>query len=264
MTKTIMQYEQLNKEINDYWTNRATGYSDVNQSELQGIQHQGWQKLINEAIENHFAGKTRGKINVLDVGAGPGFFSIILAELGYKVTAFDANEKMLAQAKQNAGLLKECITFVQGDAQAMPFSGESFDIVVSRNLTWVLPKPDLAYKEWCRVLKPRGLLINFDANWYNYLYDEDKKKSYTEDRENVAKQGYEDHYLTTDINAMEKIALQVPLSPIVRPAWDIEVLSNCGIKSIKVNTDINNRVLSEVEKLNYASSPYFMITAVKL
>lgn len=27
-----------------------------------------------------------------------------------------------------------------------------------------------------RVLKPGGVLLNFDANWYGYLYDEEKKK----------------------------------------------------------------------------------------
>lgn len=62
---------------------------------------------------------------------------------------------------------------------------------------------------------------------------------------------------------MERIALQVPLSPLVRPAWDIQMLTEYGMSRIEINSAINDQVLSEVEKLNYASTPYFMITAVK-
>ncbi len=50
-----------------------------------------------------------------------------------------------------------------------------------------------------------GLLINFDANWYNYLYDEEKKAAFEQDRIKVAEQNYEDHYLTTDMETMERL-----------------------------------------------------------
>jgi ubiquinone/menaquinone biosynthesis C-methylase UbiE len=152
------------------------------------------------------------------MGTGPGFFAIVLAELGYKVTAYDANHEMLEQAKLNAKALAQQIKFDQGDAQEVIYADNSFDVVISRNLTWILPQPEIAYKEWCRVLKPHGLLINFDANWYNYLYDEEKKAAFEQDRIKVAEQNYEDHYLTTDMETMERLALQVPLSAIIRPA----------------------------------------------
>lgn len=82
----------------------------------------------------------------------------------------------------------------------------SFDVVVSRNLTWNLQEPAVAYKEWCRVLKKGGLLLNFDANWYGYLFDEKKRQAYEEDRKNTQELGVEDHYVGTDIDAMERIA----------------------------------------------------------
>lgn len=255
--------DKLQKEINCYWSNRAESYSEVNQSELQGRQHLAWQKLISQTIEKYLTSKSVNEISVLDVGTGPGFFAIILAELGYNVTAYDANHEMLEQAKLNTGTLAQQIKFVQGDAQKLPFADNSFDVVLSRNLTWILPQPEIAYKEWCRVLKPHGLLINFDANWYNYLYDEEKKAAFEQDRIKVAEQNYEDHYLTTDMETMERLALQVPLSAIVRPDWDIDILEKYSMHNIDVNTEINDNVLSEVEKLNYASTPYFMITARK-
>ena len=42
------------------------------------------------------------------------------------------------------------------DAEHLTFQDESFDVVISRNLTWTLPEAAQAYKEWSRVLKGRA------------------------------------------------------------------------------------------------------------
>ena len=120
---------------------------------------------------------------ILDVGTGPGFFAILLAEAGYQVTAIDYTEEMLKEAQQNACGLAECIVWKTGDAQALDVENNSFDAIVTRNVTWNLPRPDLAYKEWLRVLKPGGMLYNFDADWYGHLYNEEKRNSYEKDRQ---------------------------------------------------------------------------------
>ncbi len=51
------------------------------------------------------------------------------------------------------------------DAEKLRFADESFDVVISRNLTWTLPDVKSAYREWVRVLKKGGILLNFDANY---------------------------------------------------------------------------------------------------
>ena len=61
---------------------------------------------------------------------------------------------------------------------------------------------------------------------------------------------------------MEAIALQAPLSGIHRPAWDVEVLAACGM-SVTVDEDIWRRVWTYEERVNNASTPMFMIEAVK-
>jgi hypothetical protein len=113
------------------------------------------------------------------------------------------------------------------------------------------------------VLKKGGKLLNFDANWYGYLYDDKKREAYENDRKNVEKGSLDDHYLCTDIDRMEKIALQVPLSETKRPGWDVKVLEALGAAQIQVNEDIWQQVWSEEEKLNYGSTPMFMVEAVK-
>ena len=153
--------------------------------------------------------------------------------------------------------------FYKMDAQNLEFEDDVFDVVISRNLTWNLKDPKRAYEEWCRVLKPGGKLLNFDANWYGYLYDEEKRLSYEEDRKSVESEHLDDHYLCTDIDRMEKIALQMPLSSINRPSWDRKFLKENGFESVAVDTGIWQRVWSQEEKLNYHSTPMFMISAVK-
>lgn len=38
-----------------------------------------------------------------------------------------------------------------------------------------------AYAQWTRVLKPGGVLLNFDANWYRYLWDEAAQTAHAQD-----------------------------------------------------------------------------------
>ncbi|MGO5439869.1 class I SAM-dependent methyltransferase [Megamonas funiformis] len=215
---------KLLQEIQTYWTNRAEGYSQVNQGELHSEQKHKWQQTLLQYIPF----KANKNIKILDIGTGPGFFAIILAQLGFDITAIDYTEQMLLEAKQNAGKLSEQIDFQQMDAQNLNFPDEKFDVIVTRNLTWNLENPQQAYSEWHRVLKKDGVLLNFDANWYNHLFDEQKRQAYEEDRKMVAKAHMDDHYTCTDIDAMENIARQVPLSSITRPDWDREILTKIG------------------------------------
>ncbi len=108
-----------------------------------------------------------------------------------------------------------------------------------------------------------GKLLNFDANWYGYLYEEEQRKAYENDRKNVESNSLDDHYLCTDIERMERIALQVPLSKIRRPEWDVKTLREAGLLGIHTDTEIWKTVWSEEERLNYQSTPMFMVTGVK-
>ena len=251
--------EKLLDEIESYWNTRTEGYSEVNHKELAGTQKNAWLKLLT----SYFPDKPKEEIRILDIGTGPGFFPVILAEAGYKVDAVDYTEGMLEKARENAGELCKNIHFQRMDAQKLEFADNTFDIVISRNLTWNLEHPDIAYSEWVRVLKAGGRLLNFDANWYGYLYEEEQRKAYENDRKNVENNSLDDHYLCTDIDRMEKIALQVPLSETKRPGWDVKVLEALGAAQIQVNEDIWQQVWSEEEKLNYGSTPMFMVEAVK-
>ena len=251
--------EKLLDEIESYWSTRTEGYSEVNHKELAGTQKNAWLKVLT----SQFPDKPKEEIRILDIGTGPGFFPVILAEAGYHVDAVDYTEGMLEKAKENAGDLCRNIRFWRMDAQNLDFEDNTFDVVISRNLTWNLEHPDVAYREWVRVLKVGGRLLNFDANWYHHLFDAEKRAEYEKDREMVTESGLEDHYTCTDIDTMEEIARQVPLSRIGRPQWDQNVLEKLGAEHITVDAEVWKQVWSEVEKVNYHSTPMFGIEAVK-
>ena len=257
-----MDAQSILFENKNYWTGRAASYSEVNQLELSTRQRQKWSDCLHAEIARQFPERTPESLRVLEVGTGPGFFAILLCELGYDVTAIDLTPAMLEEAKKNAGELAGEICWMEMNAEALDFADESFDAVVSRNLTWNLPHPERAYAEWTRVLKPGGLLLNFDANWYAYLFDGEAQAAYERDRANSAEQGVWDQNVGENFDVMEDIARRVPLSNIRRPAWDLTLLRGLGLHA-EVDEQIWQRVWSEEEKLNFSSTPLFLIRAVK-
>lgn len=258
--KRFATYEEENIH---YWTNRASGYSGVNQEELASSQKTVWRGVISRRIASRFPGKKPSQIRVLDVGTGPGFFAIILAELGYQVTAVDYTASMLEEAKRNAGFLAKEIDFRQMNAEELSFPTASFDVLVTRNVTWNLPNPEKAYAQWMRVLTPGGLLLNFDANWYRYLWDEKARLGHAQDRENLRSSDVRDENAGTDVNAMEAIARKAPLSARHRPAWDLDVLRRLGMQA-NADTEVWKQVWTREERINNASTPMFLIEGHKV
>ena len=257
--------QQTKNSNYEYWLKRASSYSEVNKEELVGIQRQTWKELLDKEILEHYeiSENERERVRILDIGAGPGFLSIILAELGYHVTAADFAETMLMEAHNNAGRYADRISFRRENAMDLGIEDGSFDVVISRNLTWNLPDPEMAYKEWLRVLKSGGLMMVFDANWYAYLKDAVKREEYLRDRQAVRESEHEDYNIGENFDVMEEIAQDLPLTGTDRPGWDKAVLEKLGAGEVVCTENIGEEVYSEKEKVNYASTPMFMIKAVK-
>lgn len=257
-----MQTDSFAEDNIAYWTKRAPGYSGVNRGELSSGQRGVWSALLASEIKARFADREPRSLRVLDVGTGPGFFAVVLAELGFRVTAVDYTAAMLEEARRNALEASVRIEFMEMDAEQLDFPSESFDVVVSRNLTWNLRCPSAAYGEWVRVLKNGGLLLNFDANWYRYLYDKKAEEGHLRDRRNVAASDVADDTEGTDVRAMEAIARRAPLSAAERPKWDLDALASLGMRAA-AEPKIWELVWTREEFVNNASTPMFMIRAEK-
>ena len=253
----------LLEEIQYYWNHRYTGYSKVNQKELEGIQRERWKKQFKRLLpENQ-------NLKVLDIGTGPGFFTIILEELGYSnITGVDYSYKMLEVARENIqtyGKENSSIQLIQMDGQNLEFEPESFDIIVSRNLTWNLQNPQQAYSEWLRVLKPYGALFIFDANWYSFLQNEQLEKEFEAKRQKVIEEKLEDYWQGegVDEEKMTWIVQQLPLTYQQRPQWDIDYFSSLEDVSVETEENFGDLVWNYEEQVNYGATPMFCIKVVK-
>jgi ubiquinone/menaquinone biosynthesis C-methylase UbiE len=99
---------------------------------------------------------------VLDVGAGTGSLSVLVAELGHEVTALDLSEGMLAAGRRKAQERGLSISFVVGPAEDPPVG--PFDAVIERHVTWTLLDPVAAIRAW-RAVVPTGRLVLLEGSW---------------------------------------------------------------------------------------------------
>jgi demethylmenaquinone methyltransferase / 2-methoxy-6-polyprenyl-1,4-benzoquinol methylase len=90
---------------------------------------------------------------VLDVATGTGMVARAVARRGAMVTALDQSEAMLevARAQSHPG-----ITFVQGEAEHLPFEDASFDALTFTYLLRYVDDPAATLAELARVVKPGG------------------------------------------------------------------------------------------------------------
>lgn len=103
-----------------------------------------------------------GETQVLDCGVGSGSLSMALHGLLTEPVIWhgiDTSSKMLHTADavmQQSGLVAR---LQQADVRSIPYSDESFDMVMAAHVLEHLPYPHHALKEMVRVLKPGGRLF---------------------------------------------------------------------------------------------------------
>lgn len=95
---------------------------------------------------------------VLDVGCGTGVVAITAARAGAHVTALDLTPELLEVARANAATSRVTVEWHEGDAEALPFPDQHFDVVVSQFGHIFAPRPDIALREMLRVLRPGGTI----------------------------------------------------------------------------------------------------------
>lgn len=172
-------------------------------------------------------------------------------------------EEMIGQAKINCETLGVDVNFVICDAHELPFENNEFDLIISRNVTWNLQNPKLAFKEWKRVLNDDGKIMYFDANWYLYLFDDLEKENHYNDLKNASENGFEEEYDPVKALEMEEYAKRLPLSCEHRPVWDRFALQMCGFSDIKIIENVYENLWSTREKVLYKNKPLFLAIATK-
>jgi ubiquinone/menaquinone biosynthesis C-methylase UbiE len=109
---------------------------------------------------------------ILEIACGRGGFSRLLGSKGASVCGADFSPSAVAIARERLlghSSLARNVTYVQADAQAMPFEDNSFDLVVSCETIEHVPDPRAAVREMYRVAKPGGSLFLTTPNYLNFM-----------------------------------------------------------------------------------------------
>jgi ubiquinone/menaquinone biosynthesis C-methylase UbiE len=129
------------------------------------FRRQEYRQLAREAVG---LGVSPGG-KVLDIGTGPGFMAIEVAQLlrgtRCEVLGMDLSSAMLALAAENAAKegLNGMLGWRKGDAKAMPFDDGQFDLVVCKDSLHHWEEPISVLDEIARVLKADGKCIIQDS-----------------------------------------------------------------------------------------------------
>ena len=186
-----------------------------------------------------------------------------MAKAGHNVTGVDMTEAMLEKARLNAQNYNVDVDFVSMDVQNLQFEDDTFDLIISRNVTWNLQEIENFFKGCRRILKKDGRMVYFDANWYLYLYDEQARKDREESDIKYKKIYKKDPEYAVSNVSLTNVSYGLPLSKEKRPEWDRNNLSKFGFKIIRIDENINQRVFNEEEQVRYSATPMFTVVAQK-
>ena len=94
---------------------------------------------------------------VLELATGTGLIAKNIVSSAAHIEATDASGEMIAQAKRDNRSSK--LHFSVQDMFHLPYADHSFDVAIVSNALHIVPQPEKALAEACRVLKDDGLLI---------------------------------------------------------------------------------------------------------
>ncbi len=240
--------EPIKHRVAGYWSLRAEGFEQQRLREFDSEKRERWLSEFRRYLPESVP------LRILDAGTGTGFFACLLAAEGHETTGIDLTADMVEHAGHMANLLGLDARFLLMDAEEPDLPSGSFDAVVSRNLTWTLPNVEKAYREWYRLLKPGGVLVNFDADYSAAL----------EDGEVHELPANHAHKLVPEAMKAENDAITVEIGAYhqPRPQWDVQLLIEAGFERVIVDMGVYKRIYAEVDEF-FNPTPIFTIAAYK-
>jgi SAM-dependent methyltransferase len=133
-----------------YDTKWGIDFGEIGQGQVMGK----LRKLLGSELD-------RGYDRSLEIGAGTGYFSLNLLQAGVvsEATCTDISPGMVAILADNAQRLGLEVRTARADAESLPFSDESFDLVLGHAVLHHLPNLRRAFAEFHRVLRPGGRIV---------------------------------------------------------------------------------------------------------
>lgn len=170
MTKRRQPYHP---EVRDFYDTLAPEYDAMTSFEQRFIREKPFFRML---IERY------GIRTAFDAGCGTGFHSLLLAQLGVKVTAVDLSSEMLARVRAHAQTMGVDLTTLQAEFQTLAASVcEQVDAVFSlgNSLAHLLSPEELtdALRNFASLLRPNGVLLLQNLNYHRILLQRERVQS---------------------------------------------------------------------------------------
>lgn len=227
-----MQNWSVKDDIREYWTIRAETYDLSPGHGIAKVREMdAWKRLITDHL-----GEANGR-RALDLACGTGVMTMLMHDLGFKVTGLDFTEAMMARARRKAEAAKAPITFLTRDAEETLEPEGSYDVVIARHLVWTLVDPDKAFRDWFRILKPGGRLLIIDGDFVRKTWLERLVPML----DRVFGKPQDGHSLLTpeQWQAHERIVERVHFSAGVRAGEVRRLMDGAGFERVKADTNLS-------------------------
>jgi ubiquinone/menaquinone biosynthesis C-methylase UbiE len=157
---------------------------------------------------------------VLEVAPGPGYLAVEMARLGFAVTGLDISRTFVGIATENARRAGVHVEVRQGDAAALPFDAESFDLVVCQAAFKNFGQPAAALNEMHRVLRPGGSAVIHDMN------------------RDVSDAEIDDEVRRMELSRLNSVMTKIPLVWLRRRAYSRAQFERLAAESVFRNCDV--------------------------
>ena len=159
MTGPTQDETDVKELVQRHWNGRAASFDDESHHGIHTAdQHERWLTVLRSCIGEE-------PRRVLDVGCGTGVISMLLAELGHRVTGVDFAPAMLERARAKARQTDHSVAFYRGDAETLAIADDAVELVTARHLVWTLRDPAEAIREWRRAVEPGGRILLIEGYW---------------------------------------------------------------------------------------------------
>lgn len=127
-----------------------------------------WRTIANSAA--YLDPRLGPGLSLLDVGCGPGTITVEFADrlAPGRVVGLDASADIIAKAA--ADFVRPTLHFVTGDAYALPFDDDTFDIVHAHQTLQHVADPVAVLREMRRVAKPGGVVAARDVDYAGIIW----------------------------------------------------------------------------------------------
>lgn len=154
--------------VDERFNAETTFWRDANKRrDMFGENYRGRQAILLRLVDSLDL-STRAR--VLDVGCGPGFLALTLADRGFQVDAIDHAPAMVEMARLQVKRpsMEHRVQVDVGDAHDLSYPDGTFDLIVGLGVVVWLHDLNKGLAEFGRTLKPGGHLVLSVDNSYSY------------------------------------------------------------------------------------------------